>query len=607
MARTWGVLTDGSLADGAAPVKTAGGLLRLPYPRFPRMLWPMTDRADLLRRISETVADLYDDQANARRLARSAGLSLARINLTGAPVVFWLEIVVEAERQGKIEALLESASMEYPVHTELANLRAEYRTLLAAQKQLQSAAREPESAQPALARDMASPDRWCLWLTAIPGIVVFVVLLILATRLHWFRTSAPTPTAPRPALAEATQTSEGQAAPPAMASTKPAAANASSEPFEFVDKVEDISEAFWTIGPFSVRVTGDTQFIGNPGVGDVVEVDGQRRGDGVWAQHIALRERLVQFAGTIMAMKADGWLIDEQRVIVDGATQLSSELHVGTPVVVRALEQPDGSLVARIIALDSAPNVPTATPSPTDVTTPQAGATAAGPNEMVLVYVPAGPFTMGSRDDNPSTWDDERPQHEVEVEGFWISRTEVTNAQYIRCVMLGICPAPQNDEYNRPEFTDRPVTDVNWYDANAYARWVGGRLPTEAEWEKACRGTDGRIYPWGNFAPAPELLNYDGKIGRVTDVGSYPPGTYGLFDMAGNAWEWTASRVYMYPYRADDGRNDLEAEGIRGVRGGSWSLRWNYIRCAYRDGRDSDVFSDQIGFRVIVPLPASGF
>ena len=218
-----------------------------------------------------------------------------------------------------------------------------------------------------------------------------------------------------------------------------------------------------------------------------------------------------------------------------------------------------------------------------------------------LVWVPAGEFTMGSGAADAAAQAIEKPQHKVNVAGFWISRTEVTNAQYARCVVAGACAAPTNQEYPRAEFAARPVTDVSWHDANAYARWAGGRLPTEAEWEKACRGTDARIFPWGNTAPTSELACY--STSSASDVGSYPKGAspYGLLDMAGNVWEWTSSLYRGYPYKADDGREDPNSGDPRALRGGSFWSGAQVVRCAFRFGSDPVSRYVDFGFRVVSP------
>ena len=163
---------------------------------------------------------------------------------------------------------------------------------------------------------------------------------------------------------------------------------------------------------------------------------------------------------------------------------------------------------------------------------------------MVMVYVPEGNFTMGTTE-KPA----EQPIHQVYLDAYWIDRTEVTNALYAKCVEAGKCLPPELNNsithpsyYGNPQYSDYPVIYVNWKQAQAYYEWSGARLPTEAQWEKAERGTDGRLYPWGNALPTKDLENFNKIVGDTTAVGSYPSGAspYGALDMAGNVWNWTA-------------------------------------------------------------------
>jgi formylglycine-generating enzyme required for sulfatase activity len=170
--------------------------------------------------------------------------------------------------------------------------------------------------------------------------------------------------------------------------------------------------------------------------------------------------------------------------------------------------------------------------------------------------------------------------------------------------------------FDRPGYWDdpalsspaRPVVGVNWYEATAYCAWLSAvtgrefRLPTELEWERAARGGDGRVYPWGNEFDPKKCNSVEGQIYRTTPVGLFPNGVspHGVFEASGNVWDWTASWFKAYPGQAEDLRDDY-GEKYRVVRGGSWdNYRWT-VRCAYRNGDVPDVFNDVVGFRLVSP------
>ena len=244
-----------------------------------------------------------------------------------------------------------------------------------------------------------------------------------------------------------------------------------------------------------------------------------------------------------------------------------------------------------------------------------------GIDGMVEVYVPAGEFLMGSTDAEISqgcgsdtdciNWAvNERPQHSVTPDAYWIDQTEVTNAQYARCVVAGSCSEPVNKSsskrssyYGNTEFNDYPVIYVNWAQASGYCTWAGGHLPTEAQWEKAARGPDGRIYPWGSQAPDANLANFNSIMGDTTKVGSYPSGAsiYGALDMAGNVWEWVADWYGSYS-GTSQGNPTGPASGGDGrvLRGGSWSNSYvNYIRSSLRYGVNPAGQMNIFGFRCV--------
>ena len=218
----------------------------------------------------------------------------------------------------------------------------------------------------------------------------------------------------------------------------------------------------------------------------------------------------------------------------------------------------------------------------------------------VLVYVPEGEFLMGSEDEDAE--DQEKPEHTVYLDAFWIYQHEVTNDQYRQCVEDNGCSQPRNTSaFASSSYGDHPVVYVNWNQAGDYCQWAGGRLPSEAEWEKAARGTDGRLYPWGEESPTCDLANYSGCEGGTVPVGSYPSGAspYGALDMAGNVWEWVADwfadRYYSNsPYMNPSGP---ASGGTRVIRGGSWSYNEWLLRVSSRYGSSPAASSFYYGFR----------
>jgi len=239
--------------------------------------------------------------------------------------------------------------------------------------------------------------------------------------------------------------------------------------------------------------------------------------------------------------------------------------------------------------------------------------------EPEMILIPAGRFIMGSdlRKDKLA-YAGEQPQHTLYLPDYYIARTPVTNVQYGAFVRATGHRTPYHLEDGKiPRGEEQhPVTAVSWNDAIAYCRWlseVAGKsycLPSEAEWEKAARGMDGRIYPWGNRWDASRCNCWESGPRGTTPVGAYPRGAspYGVLDMAGNVWEWTRSLYRGYPYDSTDGREDLGVDGHRVLRGGSFYKYQRYVRCASRL-RDYPFPSSRLGtgnwyryygFRVVV-------
>jgi formylglycine-generating enzyme required for sulfatase activity len=247
------------------------------------------------------------------------------------------------------------------------------------------------------------------------------------------------------------------------------------------------------------------------------------------------------------------------------------------------------------------------------------------PFEPEVVLIPAGEFLMGSnphRDEHARY--NELPQHTLYLPDYYMAKTPVTNAQYAAFVqatghrqpklgwMVGKPPSGKEDH---------PVVYVSWHDAVAYCEWLSEvtgkpyRLPSEAEWGKGARGTDGRIYPWGDQWDAQRCNSREGDLYDTTPVGAYPQGAspYGLLDMAGNVWEWTRSLWgevwkepdFSYPYDHADGREDLQAKSLRVLLGGAFSDDQRLVRCACRYRINPIYRSNLFGFRVVA-YPCGG-
>jgi formylglycine-generating enzyme required for sulfatase activity len=227
------------------------------------------------------------------------------------------------------------------------------------------------------------------------------------------------------------------------------------------------------------------------------------------------------------------------------------------------------------------------------------------------VTIPAGEFQMGNSDEEIANalkicpdcnLSDEKPQHAVYLDAYQIGKYEITNRQYIQCMSAGVCGgAPDVGE----EKALHPAMNVTWYDAKTFCEWVGGCLPTEAEWEKAASWdpeTETKFaYPWGNDDPTLALLNYNRNVDDTSPVGSYPDraNPYGLFDMAGNVWEWVNDWYDESYYQISPSSNPLGPDSgqRRAVRGGAWHVSDNDVRSANRDWADPSNAVNIIGFR----------
>jgi iron(II)-dependent oxidoreductase len=216
-----------------------------------------------------------------------------------------------------------------------------------------------------------------------------------------------------------------------------------------------------------------------------------------------------------------------------------------------------------------------------------------------MVSVPAGEFWMGSEESD--AFASEKPRRRVSLDAFRIDKYEVTNALYRRFMDATGHRAPEYWNNGKWNESNQPVVGVDWNDANAYCNWAGKRLPTEAEWEKAARGTDGRLYPWGEQWDVSRANSNESKLGKTVAVGSYPGGvsSYGAHDMAGNVWEWVADWYDANYYSNAPDRNPKGPVSgqSRVLHGGSWGLNPRYLRSSARLSVDPSNRDFYIGFR----------
>ena len=269
---------------------------------------------------------------------------------------------------------------------------------------------------------------------------------------------------------------------------------------------------------------------------------------------------------------------------------------------------------------------PTSTIIPPTAVPEEKGPIVSEIDQAEMQYVKSGNFLLGT-DDVYTAGSEEGPQVEVYLDAFWIDKTEVTNRQYLLCVEAGTCEESSYMTLRSPDYADFPVTYVSWENAKTYCEWAGKRLPTEIEWEKAARGSDGRIYPWGEEEPT--LENKRANIPYYSDneknlapglfkTGSFPDGAspYGILDMAGNVWEWTSSYYDAGYYQtlsekiAEEGDvvdnpKGAETGSAYVIRGGSAAETevnnyLNYTRSTYR-GYVNMSSSYYIGFRCVMP------
>ncbi len=306
--------------------------------------------------------------------------------------------------------------------------------------------------------------------------------------------------------------------------------------------------------------------------------------------------------------------------ITTGPASISTSTHL--PI-------PSETFTSVPVALPSVTSTGMQTPtsdSEDEMENPKDGAT--------LKYIPSATFTMGLTSQqadqlwnncgsdcdsgHKKLFNDSQPAHRVELSGYWIYRTEVSNSQYAQCVKSGNCSPPKKNSsssrssyYGNPSFENYPVVWVDWYQADSYCRWAGGRLPTNAEWEYAARGNDGRLFPWGDTFPGGSRANVNGYLGdtnAVDDFANYAS-PFGLLNTTGNVWEWV-SDWYSATYYANNNDwtdptgpssgDNINGSAVKVGRGGSWWIKSAISSVSVQDWEHPGTTGYAVGFRCVI-------
>jgi formylglycine-generating enzyme required for sulfatase activity len=266
--------------------------------------------------------------------------------------------------------------------------------------------------------------------------------------------------------------------------------------------------------------------------------------------------------------------------------------------------------VVMVVTATPMPPTETAAPEPTPTLVPvplsgaQDGTTMRWIDGSTLAYVPQSEFVMGNAGFDA-------PVRTVALDAFWIYETKVTNRMYAQCVAVGACTNPTEElggpVYSNPQYVNHPVIGVSWDQAQSYCVWAQGQLPTEAQWEKAARGTSGGVYPWGDEKPACDLLNLGYCSGRTTEVDAFSDGVspYGLYDMAGNVFEWVSDWYDEAYYASAPAANPTGPESgkYRVIRGSSFETDFDQVESAMRHFGTQTYHSRDLGFRCTVTAP----